>query len=167
MLLRTLTPPVLAAFMIGGCATPASYPSLLPRPAESQSLEEPNVAQPQPSTPEPALDAKISELIRTLDERSTAFSAADSRAERKVAAATGAAAGSEAWLDAHVALAELDTLRSATSDLAITIDDMAAERAMALAPTYAPLTSAADRVRAVASDQAERITALQSRLTPF
>ncbi len=167
MLLRALTPPLLPALLVMGCAAPASYPSLLPRPAETQSLEEPNIIAPQTSAPDPALDAKIAEAMRVLDEHETAFASASARAERMVTAARGAAAGSESWLDAHVALAELDSLRSATSELATTVDDMAVERALALAPEHEPLISAAERIRAAAAAQAARIASLQSRLAPF
>lgn len=166
MFFRAFLAPLIPGLLIAGCTAPASYPSLLPRAAESQSLEEPAAATPEPSAPDPAVDAKVAAALRTLEERTNAFDSASSRAERLVTAARGAAAGSEAWLDAHVALAELDALRSATSETAIPLDDLASERALSLAPDYQPLTSAADRVRAAVTSQAERIAALQARLAP-
>lgn len=166
MLLRVFLSPLIPGMLIMGCTAPSSYPSLLPRPAESQNLEEPVVAAPAPSAPNPAVDVKIADAMRLLEERTAAFGAATARAERLVAAARGAAAGSETWLDAHVALAELDTLRSATAAIAITLDDLVSERALSPAPEYLPLTEAADRVSAAVDSQATRIATLQSRLAP-
>lgn len=166
MFFRAFLAPLIPGLLIAGCSAPASYPSLLPRAAESQSLEEPAASPPEPSAPDPAVEAKIAAAMRTLEERTTAFDGASSRAERLVTAARGSAAGSEAWLDAHVALAELDALRSATSEIAVTLDDLASERALSLAPDYEPLTNAADRVRAAVASQAERIAAMQARLAP-
>lgn len=166
MILRAFLPSLIPGLLIAGCTAPASYPSLLPRPAESQSLEEPTATTPEASKPDPAVDAKIAESTRLLAERSGAFEAASSRAERLVTIARNAAAGSEAWLNAHVALAEMDELRSSTADIAVTLDDLARERALSLASDYPPLTQAAEQARAAVKAQAERISSLQGRLAP-
>ncbi|WP_156455428.1 hypothetical protein [Sphingomonas sp. CCH5-D11] len=167
MILRAFLSSLVPGLLITGCTAPASYPSLLPRPAESQSLEEPAAAATtEASKPDPEVDAKIAETTRLLAERSAAFEAASSRAERLVTVAKGAAAGSEAWLNAHVALAEMDELRSSTADIAVTLDDLARERALSLASDYPPLTQAADQARAAIKAQAERISSLQGRLSP-
>lgn len=166
MFFRAFLPPLIPSLLIMGCTAPASYPSLLPRPAEARSLEEPVIPPPTPNVADPALDTKIADALRILEERNDAFDAAGVRAERLVVSARGATAGSEAWLDAHVALAELDALRSTVSEIALTLDDLASERALSLAPEYQPLTNAADQVRAAINSQAERIATLQSRLAP-
>ncbi|OWK33559.1 hypothetical protein SPDO_04390 [Sphingomonas dokdonensis] len=154
------------AFLMVGCTTPAAYPSLLPRAAESQALTEPAPAAPTPPAADPALDATLADIQRTLAEQTAAFDAASGRAEAAVAAARGAPAGSETWLDAHVALAALDALRAATSELATRVDDLASERALALQPDYSALDTMADRVRVEVQRQAEQIAALQGRLAP-
>ncbi|OWK33075.1 hypothetical protein SPMU_14200 [Sphingomonas mucosissima] len=166
MFLRAFLPPLIPGLLITGCTAPASYPSLLPRVTESRSWEEPVIAAPAPDVADPALDAKIADAMKILEERAAAFDAAGARGERLVASARGTAAGSEAWLNAQVALAELDALRSSTSEIALTLDDLASERALSLAPEYQPLTTAADRVRAAMKRQAERIATLQARLAP-
>ncbi len=166
MSLRALLAPLALGLVATGCSAPGSYPSLLPRPAEARSLEEP--APPEPTAPvaDPALDARIATVLKTLAERTRAFDAAAVAAERQVTRASKAPAGSETWLDAQVALAELDAGRSATLEIASDLEELASERALALAPDYAPLTAALEQVRAAGVSQAARIAALQARLAP-
>ncbi|MDF2495647.1 hypothetical protein [Sphingomonas sp.] len=166
MPLRALPAPLALLFILAGCTSQANYPSLLPRPAETQSLEEPAPVAPEPPQPNPALDAQIATALATLAERVSAFDAAANRAERQIKGARGAAVGSDAWLDAQVTLAELDSLRSSTGDLAIQLDDLAQERAVTLGTEYPPLTAASAQVRAAVAAQVARITALQGQLAP-
>lgn len=169
MVFRTF-PAVFAPAMLGllaaGCAAPGAYPSLLPRAAESQSLEEPAVATPAAPAADPALDARIKAALQSLDERVAAFDAAADTARRQVALAGRAPAGSTVWLDAQLALAELDTRRSATLELASPLDDLAGERALEVGDDYPPLTAAVEKVRAAGAAQAERIAELQKGLAP-
>ncbi len=166
MISRAFLPLLVPGFLLAGCTTPTSYPSLLPRAAESQDMAEPTPAAPTSPAADPALDATLADLQRTLAEQTSAFDTASGRAEAAVAAARGAPAGSETWLDAHVALAALDALRAATSELATKVDDLASERALALQPDYPALDTMADRVRAEVQRQAQQIAALQGRLAP-
>jgi hypothetical protein len=163
---RALLAPLALGLFAAGCAAPGSYPSLLPRAAESASLEEPVVSAPSAPAADPALDARIAAVLKTLAERTAAFDIAATAAERQVARAGNAPAGSEAWLDAQVALAELDAGRSATVEIGSDLEDLASERALALSPDYASLTAALEQVRAAAQSQAARIAALQARLAP-
>lgn len=158
--------PLALGLLAAGCAAPGSYPSLLPRAAESQSLEEPAAPPPQAPDADPALDARIASVLQTLDERVAAFDAAADTARRQVALAGRAPAGSTVWFDAQLALAELDTLRSATLELASPLDDLASERALAVGIDYPPLTAAAEKVRAAGAAQATRIGELQKGLAP-
>lgn len=166
MFCRAFLVPVAPGLLITGCTSPETYPSLLPRAVESAGLEEPAATAPASAAPDPALDARIRAAVQMLEERADAFDAAGSRAERAVSAAAGASPGSEPWLNAHVALAELDALRSTTTEVIIVLDDLASERALSLAPDYQPLSDAAARARATAERQAKRIAALQGRLSP-
>jgi hypothetical protein len=166
MSLRSLLTPPLLGLLASACAVSDSYPSLLPRAAEKQSLAEPVAPAPEAAVADPALDVQIAQALRTLQERTAAFDAAATRAATRVAAAGRSPAGSEAWLDAQVALAELDTARSATLDVVSTLDDLAGTRAMALAPDYPALTAALDRARAKGDAQRARIIELQGVLAP-
>jgi len=165
-----MSPRVLAPLALGliaaGCTAPGSYPSLLPRTAETRSDAEPAPVEPVAAATDPALDARIAAALKTLAERTTAFDASAAIAERQVARAGNAPAGSASWLDAQVALAELDTLRSATVEVATDLEDLASERALALAPDYPALTAAVEQVRAAGASQAAQIAALQARLAP-
>ncbi len=156
----------LLALLMAGCAASGSYPSLLPRAAESTDTAEPAVAPPVTAVADPALDAAIADALTAVEERSAAFDAAASRAEQRVAAARGASAGSDAWLDAQLALADLDTLRASTLELSTGLEDTARQRALSLAPDYPALSAAVERIRAVTTAQAGRITALQAQLAP-
>ncbi|THG38701.1 hypothetical protein [Sphingomonas olei] len=166
MLLRALPAPLALLLIAAGCTAQGDYPSLLPRPAETQNLDEPPPAAPEPPQTDPALDAQIATVLATLTERVSAFDAAATRAARLVSSARGAAAGSDRWLDAQVALAELDSLRSSTGDLAIQLGDMAQERAVTVGSEYPALTAASAQVREAVAAQVARITALQEQLAP-
>lgn len=166
MISRAFLPLLAPGLLMAGCSAPAGYPSLLPRPAESQGDRQTTTATPTPPTADPALDAKLADIQRAIAEQSSTFDAASSRAEIAVAAARSAPAGSATWLDAHVALAELDALRAATSELATRVDDLASERALALQPDYPALSTATERVRAEVQRQVQHIATLQGHLTP-
>jgi hypothetical protein len=156
----------LLALGLAGCATPRNYPSLLPRAAEKTNLGEPVPPPPAEAIADPVLDARIAAAVRVLDERAAAFDAAAVRAGRQVTSARRAPAGSAAWLDAQVALAELDTLRSSTQESVTDLDEMANDRATALDPEYPALDAAIARARTVVEAQLKRIADLQGALAP-
>ena len=167
MSLRTLFALPLLGLLATACAsTRSDYPSLLPRAAETQSLAEPATPAPEPVIADAGLDAQIAEALRKLEESVAAFDAAAARAATRVAAAGKAPAGSEAWLDAQVTLAELDSARSATLGIASNLDDLSGTRAMALDPEYPALAAAGERARAAGEAQRARITTLQNALAP-
>lgn len=165
--MRVLYPLPLLALVTAGCAsTEGTYPSLAPRPAEEQSFAEPEAPPPEVAAPDPALDARITKALQTLDQRTAAFDAAAVRAAAQVSRAGRSAAGSDLWLDAQVALAELDSARSATLEVASDLEDSASERAVALAPDYPSLDQAVAKARAISEAQGKRIAELQRGLAP-
>lgn len=166
MISRLLFAPPLLGLLLAGCDTPASYPSLLPRSAENQTFAEPESTGSEAPAADPALDSRIAAALRTLQERITAFDTAAERVRRAVATAGPSPAGSAPWLDAQVALAELDSLRSSTQEVVIDLDDLASARAASLDGDYPALDAAAERARAAGAAQAARIGALQSALAP-
>ena len=135
----------------------ASYPSLAERPAEKRGFAEPEAAPPAPVVADPALDARVAALRRTLE---TIASGSDRDAARAEAAAGRAGArtvGSDAWLDAQTALAGLDDWRAQAAEAAADVEQLAGERAAALAPPYPALEN-------LQRDAAAQVTRLDTRI---
>ena len=157
-----------AAIMpLSGCAVPEGpYPSLAPRPAEKLGFAEPPAPPPMTAAPDPALDRRLAENAQ---ERSAAIEAFDSgatRAERLARLARGRKAGSEPWLDAQTAVAELDALRARHQDALGVLEDLAAARAQALEPAYPALETAVQAARDESARQTGRIDAISATLAP-
>lgn len=139
------------------------YPSLLPRPIESRDDLEP--ARPDPVvTPDPALDARISQRREAAAAAAKRFQAAAVTAEARVAVARGVPAGSEAWVAAHAALADLDTIRGETVELVTDLEQEAIARAQAGTPAYPALDAAIEEIGSMATSQAERAQMLEAAL---
>ena len=160
--MRSLVP--ILAVALAGCTQSATrYPSLLPRAAESQSLDEP--VRPMPvATPDAALDARIAELIATLDATASTFNASAQVAEARVAVARGLPEGSTPWLDAQTALADLATLRGPILTVGADLETLAIERGAAGLPPYPALDAAVKRANALADAQQDRMGALEAAL---
>ncbi|KQM27270.1 MULTISPECIES: hypothetical protein [unclassified Sphingomonas] len=161
---RFAFPFVLSAALLSACAAPAGdYPSLLPRPIEKISLAEP--VRPVPvATPDAALDAKIATLAREATAAKASFDTAATRVGKTVGAATGSAEGSERWLGAQVALAELDVARTAIDVPLAELERLAVDRAAAGAPPYPALDAALAKANADATAQRKTIATLTKRL---
>jgi len=152
--------------LLAGCAAQdtAHYPSLLPRPIESRSNAEPVAPPPAVATPDAPTDAKLATLQKTLGESATAFTPAADRAEQAAQAAKGQPAGSEAWINAETALAELDGYRATTSATLTDIEEMAIDRAAAMQPAYPAIEALRIAADAQLSAQSARIAAIQAML---
>ncbi|UVO49115.1 hypothetical protein M0208_00725 [Sphingomonas sp. SUN019] len=158
--------PFALPILIAACASPGEYPSLLPRGAERAGFEEPAPPPPVAAAPDPALDARIATVRQKSTDAAGRFDAAATKAGQTVRAARGAAAGSDAWLDAQTALAGLDVLRAETLEELTDLEQLASERALALTAEYPALNAAIAAARTAADEQAKRIAALQAMLTP-
>lgn len=158
--------PFICLVLLCGCAEQVTtrYPSLLPRPNEATSIAEPESAPPAAAVADPALDAKLATIKATLDESATAFAPAAERAEQAAAAAKGMPAGSEGWITAQSALAELDGYRATTSAALTDIEDLAIARATAGQPDYPGIESLRAAANAQIEAQSARITAIQASL---
>jgi hypothetical protein len=155
---------ILALLALAGCMqTERGYPSLLPRPIESQSLAEPERPAPV-ATPDPALDAKLADLSAALAEAQQRFTAAAQTAEAKVAVARGVREGSEAWLDAQTALSELGALHAPTVNALAELERLAIERGAAGLPPYPALDAAVEAATAQSQAQEDRTGALEAAL---
>lgn len=139
------------------------YPSLAPRAVEKLGFAEPEVPVVE-AKPDPALDAKIAEFGVKLDRLAKGFAGDAAKADAAAAKAKGKAVGSDAWLDAQTALAQLDDWRAQTSSLLSDIDVIAADRAAKLAPAYPALGAVRERIAAEAAKQAATIDRVQASL---
>lgn len=151
--------------LLGACASdPTVYPSLAPRAVEKLGFEEPAPPPARPTGPDTALDTA---LEANAQQRATAardFDRAAARAETLVRAARGAKVGSDAWIGAQTAIADLDVLRSNYGDTIDALDQLAQARAAALQPAYPPLDQALATARATAQAQTTRIDTLATAL---
>jgi hypothetical protein len=155
---------LISAVALTGCTQSATrYPSLLPRAAESQSLDEP-VRPVAVAAPDAALDKKVSDLTAQLDALTAAFNTGAQAAEAKIAVARGLPEGSEPWLDAQAALSTLDTLRAPVLTVLSDLEELAIERGTAGLPPYPALDAAVTRAEALSTAQQDRSGALEAAL---
>lgn len=105
-----------ASLALGACSTKeGAYPSLAKRPAERITATWPPAPPPPPPAPPPLDAATVSRLDGLLAQVTAAdsrFQGKQARVRSAVAAARGAAMGSEAWSVASVAVAELESARA-------------------------------------------------------
>jgi hypothetical protein len=159
---RPLIVPVL--FVLSACAAPASdYPSLLPRPIEKLGLGEP-VRPVAVATPDAVLDARIAGLQTALRKAQATFDAAVAKARPAIARARGAAEGSDTWLGAQVALAQLDVARTDIDTPVADLERLAIDRAATGQPPYPMLDKAAADATAAAAAQRATIVTLGASL---
>lgn len=158
---------LLSALALAACAeTPGSYPSLLPRPAESAAFAEPASPPGQAAEPvaDPALDKQIAAQQQALAAAAGRFARAAQDAEARVAVARGVREGSDAWLDAQTGLSTLQSL-AAPSLLALQqLESLSIARGEAGKPPYPQLDRAIQQARTLTADQAQRIHALETAL---
>ena len=164
--MKQALPLLTLTLLIGGCtgADTARYPSLLPRPIERRSDAEPTAPPPAAAVADPALDAKLAAYTASLDKTDKAFTPAADHAEAAARAAQGQAVGSDHWLDAQTALAELDTYRSDLSAMLTDVEQLAIDRAAAGQPDYPGVEALRDKVKASFDAESTRITAIQAML---
>lgn len=156
--------PLTALTLLGACmATDDGYPSLLPRPIEGRSDAEPVRADPV-AAPDPALDARIAEQRAAGEALAKRFQAGAIEAETRVAVARGVAAGSEPWLRAQTALAELAPLRGESAAIVSALEEIAVARATAGEAPYPALDAAIAELGAISQAQGDRLAALEDAL---
>ncbi len=159
--------PLLLSLACAGCARDAGpYPSLSPRAVEKLGFDEPDAPPPARIVADPDLDVDVAAAGARRDKASADFTRALVGVERSARAARGAAVGSEAWLTAQTALAELDGLRAEVSEVLAGLDERAVERAATLAPDYPSLEAARARLRDELERQATAIARIGSGLAP-
>ena len=154
------------AALLAACAAQGSFPSLAPRAVESELGGE----TPSPAAPaiadDPALAARIGELVAQARQGQAAFEAAIQGAE--AAAAGSGPAGSEAWTAAQVAISRAEAARLPTVNALAELDALGIARARQ--PTSAgdleAVTAATAEVQAIAVGQRRRIDSVRALLSP-
>ena len=153
--------------LLASCAAPlANTPSLAPRAAEALDPRLPVGGEVVIGPADPALEARLAELVRLARLGDNAFVVAAAEAERLAAGAGGPQ--SEAWVVAQQALSVAVAARGQTTRAMGDIDEIAATRIAdqrGIAPgNLAAIRSAAAEVSAIDRRQSERIDRLQARL---
>jgi hypothetical protein len=164
---RARTMALSAMLALGGCtAATGPGPSLAPRSAESIDPRVPVVSTAVARPVDPALIARLGELVGAAQRGDGAFSAAAAEAQRLVASA--GAAQSESWIVAQQAVSAAVAARAPTTRALGDIDALAASalaRQNGIAPAdLSAIEAAAAEVGAIDRRQAHVIDALQSRL---
>ena len=158
---------VLTMVALGACSTPqVNAPSLAPRAAEAIDPRLPVGGDVVAGPAEPALAARLAELVRAARAGDATFVTAAAEAERLAGAA--GSPQTESWVIAQQALSVAVAARAETTRAMGDIDEIAATRIEAqrgIAPgNLAAIRSAAAEVAAIDRRQAERIERLQARL---
>ena len=155
---------LLAFPLLAGCAQQGDFPSLLPRPVERLSTDEP--VRPAPIVAaDPALDARISELLAIARKGEADFEAA--LPATRARAAEAGAAESESWVVAQQALSRLEAARAETVIALGDLDRLALARAAepTNAEQYQALLAAVETAERIARAQHEEIERLRAGLS--
>ncbi len=160
--MKSLLPIALLPCLLSACAADDTrYPSLARRAVEDADFREPPATTPAPPTSDPALDARIAALLDRLKTVAAGFDRDAAAARRLVAVRGAGTTGSEPWLAAQSALAELDDWRAQTGSIAADADDLGSERAAKLLPPYPVLTAAQGKIAAEVARQGKVLDGLQ------
>ncbi|MES2059294.1 MAG: hypothetical protein V4564_25355 [Pseudomonadota bacterium] len=154
-----------SALIVTGCGerSKGPYPSLLPRPIESRSDAEPEIA-PVMVEADSALDKRVAGISATIDSTQKDFAIAATKADSLSKAAQGQPVGSDRWIEAQSALADLDVFRASTVSALSDLDDAAMTRAADGKPPYPSLEAARTATQKELDVQTARIATLQTSL---
>lgn len=142
---------------------PGAYPSLAHRPIESRPDSEPETPAVAPP-PDAALDARIARLSADVDASHQAFVAVAGKAEAAARRPGAQLVGSDAWVGATAALAELDTHKSDTQSAASELEQAMTDRGAAGLPPYPALDAAYARAQQLADADTARVAAIKASM---
>ena len=175
--MRTLPFLLLAAPLAAGCASQVGFPSLAERPIERALAGRPtppclagaDPAQLPPRTvpvaapSDPALPARLEQLLAGARSGASAFTAARTATERAVAAA--GAPGSDSWAAAQTSLSRLEAARTPTTRALSELDALLLARAdSANADDLSAIGVAVSAAQALADEQTQTLSALAAQL---
>ena len=154
-----------ASLLLAGCASSGTFPSLAQRESErvSGTMQPPPRPAYTPAPTSPATLAQLDGLLASVRSSHQRFTAATPAARSAVAAARGASLGSDAWSQAQVAVAGLESTRSeamiALADLDRLLVDAAVDGA-----EVARIGAARDAAAALVAEENATIASLLSGL---
>ena len=172
---------LLAIASLSGCAAQGDYPSLAPRAAERGLAggsapapclvpEEPTrtagTDAPSPPASDPALRARIAELVGAARAAQTEFASILPGAERAVGRA--GATGSEAWVAAQQEVSRLAAARSRTADALSELDSLGIQRSAERtlnAEDYQAILEAESEARGLTERQETELNRRSGRLS--
>lgn len=160
--------PIFALGLLAACSVPSTGPdpSLAPRPAEAIDPRVPIPAEMPTGEADPAVVARLNELVSQVRAGIPAFDARLGEASRL--AANAGPQSSEGWVAAQSALSRLVEQYGVTTRAAADIDALAADRLQArkwIAPAdQAAISAAQAEVMAISSRQADAIDRLKDQL---
>ena len=159
---------IVAAAALSGCAKTGDFPSRMPRPAEkAATAPEPEASSQAVPAQDPALAARLSQLLADAEVGQRAFEQELGVARPVIARAGGAE--SESWIEAHLALSRLEASRTPTVNAAAEVDALALERSRAgaefSAADVAAIAAVAERIDALALAQRDEIVRLGTELS--
>ncbi|WP_429277614.1 hypothetical protein [Novosphingobium gossypii] len=167
---RLLT--LILPFGMAACSTGGSYPSLairdVERPSGTATAASGTQADAAPVLPPASADlvTRLAGLVKVAQDADTRFQSNRTAAERAVAAA--GSAGSDSWSSATVALARLESSRSAAMTALAELDTLYADARdkapLGESPTSQAIGDARSKVAALVNAQDQAINALSSRL---
>jgi hypothetical protein len=155
------------AALLAACAPQGSFPSLLPRAVEQQQPAAEPVAVEPDSPADPALAARLDDLLARARQGQQAF-------EAELGTATAAvrrsgAAHSESWIEAQQALSRLEAARAPTMSALTELDALAVEQSRANGvrrADRAAVAAALDQLNSLANGQRDDISRLSALLPP-
>lgn len=155
--------PLLSIALLAGCADPGDYPSLAPRAVErGETAPAPAPTEAPPAAADPALAARIAQLIAQARDGDMAFARALEPARTSVGRA--GAAGSESWIAAQEAVSRLESARTRTVDALSELDVLARERSQGTPADIDAIAAATVEVSAIADTQQQTISGLTGSL---
>jgi hypothetical protein len=160
-----LTAAILLLTLAGCAADTRNYPSLARRAVERGSAAAPAPAPPAP-TPQPPSADRIARLAALVEQARIAhgrFEAKQAQAGQTVSAGTSAARGSESWAVASIALAELESARSAAMIALADLDQLYAAARIEGSDATA-IAVARDRVIGWIGEEDRVLAAMRGRL---
>ncbi|THD35047.1 MAG: hypothetical protein E7773_11310 [Sphingomonas sp.] len=153
---------LLLVLLTAGCAEATDkYPSLAPRPIESRPEAE-VVTPVTAATPDAALDLQIAGIAVKLAKTDSDFTAAAARADAAARARGAQTTGSDQWLAAQTALADLEALQGDTLGVASDVETMVTARGEAGQPPYPALDALHDKAQAQADAEAAKVAAIRA-----
>lgn len=149
--------------LTAGCTeTPGVYPSLAKRPIESRGDAEPEAPAPAQAKPDPALDAQVRGLVDRLAAADSDFAARAATVERAARAPGAQAVGSDSWVAAQSALADLEGGHGETLAVVTDLERLVTDRSVAGEPPYPALDDARAKAQAQLDAQTTRLRTIKA-----